>query len=119
MLRDSPVLSPPALDPDRMQRDAPWQDPPKPSAGLIGTPNTPTSPGDIFSSLTKGAGILSDAFGKASGQGQTTKPQGSSQSAPLIPPMLQGSLLNGGLLSNARAGIDLNRFFGLLSGRVV
>jgi spore germination cell wall hydrolase CwlJ-like protein len=126
----------PALDPDRMMRDPlapawqnpplgpgmggqnpPWQDVPKPSAGILGTPNTPGtgSADDIFSRLTKGAGVLSGAFDQASNQLTAAKrPSGSSPSRP----MTQDSLLTGGLLSRPRQGIDLNRFFGLLSGRV-
>lgn len=132
-----PSVSPPAVDPDRMQRDPlapawqnppagpgmggpnpPWQDVPKPSAGIMGTPNTPGQPGadDLFSKLTKSAGILSDAFGKAAGTGQGRRLSGPSPSRPLLP---QESLLSGGLLQPARQGIDLNRFFGLLSGRVI
>jgi hypothetical protein len=133
MLRDSPLLSPPALDPDRMQRDAspgilgpgmgganpPWQDPPKPSGGLLGTPNTPGMGGadDAFSRLTKGMGSLSGLLGGATDQMGSSRKRlsGSTASPPLVP---QTPLLTGGLLSNARQGIDLNRFFGLLSGRV-
>jgi spore germination cell wall hydrolase CwlJ-like protein len=126
----------PALDPDRMMRDPlapawqdplrgpgmggpnpPWQDVPKPSTGILGTPNTPGagSTDDIFSRLTKGAGVLSGAFDQASNQLTAAKrPSGLSPSRPLG----QDSLLTGGLLSRPRQGIDLNRFFGLLSGRV-
>jgi spore germination cell wall hydrolase CwlJ-like protein len=126
----------PALDPDRMMRDPlapawqnpplgpgmggknpPWQDVPKPSAGILGTPNTPGAAGstdDIFSRLTKGAGVLSGAFDQASNQLAAKRSSGLSPSRP----MTQDSLLAGGLLSRPRQGIDLNRFFGLLSGRV-
>jgi len=132
--------SPPAVDPDRMLRDAApslgippigpgmggsnppwqdppgpaWQDPPKPQAGLLGTP----SADDVFAKLTKNAGILSGALGQASSaMAPARKPSGASASRPLgiAPPE---PLLTSGLLSNARAGIDLNRFFGLLSGRI-
>jgi hypothetical protein len=131
-------LGQPAVDPDRMQRDPlapawqnppsgpgmggpnpPWQDPPtRQQPGLLGAPNTPGAAGgtdDIFSRLTKGAGVLSGAFDQASNQLTAAKrPSGSSPSRP----MTQDSLLAGGLLSRPRQGIDLNRFFGLLSGRV-
>ena len=130
----------PAVDPDRMARDAApslgappigpgmggpnppwqdparpaWQDPPKPQAGLLGTPATD----DLFSKLTKNAGILSGALGQASSaMAPARKPSGAGASRPLgiAPPE---PLLTSGLLSNARQGIDLNRFFGLLSGRI-
>jgi hypothetical protein len=128
--------SPPAVDPDRMVRDPapnlgtppigpgmggpnpPWQDPPGPTqAGILGTAQTATpSPEDFFAKLTKNAGILSGALGQAtSAMTPSRRLSGPSPSRPLG---IQEPLLTGGLLSNARAGIDLNRFFGLLSGRV-
>jgi spore germination cell wall hydrolase CwlJ-like protein len=126
----------PAVDPDRMVRDPlapaapgilgpgmgganpPWQDVPKPSAPAL-TPNTPGSPGpsvdDAFSRLTKGMSSLSGVLGQASDQMTPGKrPSGPSSSRPIAP----DPLLTSGLLSNARQGMDFNRFFGLLSGRV-
>jgi hypothetical protein len=134
----------PAVDPDRMQRDPltpawqnpptwqnpppgpgmgganpPWQDVPKPSTGILGTPNALGQPGtdDIFSRLTKGAGLLSGALDQATSamSAPSRKRMAETTSRPIAPPE---PLLTGGLLSNARQGIDLNRFFGLLSGRV-
>jgi hypothetical protein len=94
----------------------PWQDPPKPAQqGLLGTPSTD----DLFAKFSKGAGSLSGLLGQAAegtgSGGQRKRPSGSTASPPLVP---QTPLLTGGLLSNARQGIDLNRFFGLLSGRI-
>jgi len=98
--------------------------PPAQPGGLLSTPNTPGAPGadtgDLFSRLTKGAGILSDALGKASQPADGAKKLSpSSPSRPLLPQGPQEPLITGGLLSGPRAGIDLNRFFGLLSGRVM
>jgi hypothetical protein len=129
------IASPPPVDPDRMQRDPPapswqnppgilgpgmggpnppWQDPPKPpvAQSVLAAPEID----DVFSRLTKGAGLLSGALGQASSQmGAPKKLSGPSPSRPIVDSQ---PLLTGGLLSNARQGIDLNRFFGLLSGRV-
>jgi spore germination cell wall hydrolase CwlJ-like protein len=104
------LASPPALDPDRMVRDAPWQDPPsRQQPGLLGAD-------DMFAKFARGAGSLSGLLGQAADQtGGRKRLSGSVASPPLVP---QTPLLTGGLLSNARQGIDLNRFFGLLSGRV-
>jgi hypothetical protein len=128
------LAPPPPVDPDRMLRDPPapawqnppgilgpgmggpnppWQDPPKPAAqSVLAAPEIE----DVFSRLTKGAGLLSGALGQASSQmGAPKKLSGPSPSRPIVDSQ---PLLTGGLLSNARQGIDLNRFFGLLSGRV-
>jgi hypothetical protein len=130
--------SPPAVDPDRMVRDPapslgtpptgpgmggpnpPWQDPPvRQPQGLLSSPQATAgsaAPEDFFARLTKNAGILSGALGQAtSAMTPSRRLSGPSPSRPLG---IQDPLLTGGLLSNARAGIDLNRFFGLLSGRV-
>jgi hypothetical protein len=140
------IGSPPAVDPDRFARDPlspispgllgpslpgpsltgpgmgganpPWQDPPKPQ-GILG-PSSPASPlatpDDTFSRVSKNLGSLSGILGQASDQMGARKRLSSSPPSPSL--ISQASLLNGGLLSNARQGIDLNRFFGLLSGRV-
>jgi N-acetylmuramoyl-L-alanine amidase len=132
MLRDNP-LSPPPVDPNRMQRDNPLLSPPAvdpqrmlrddPKTGILGMSSTSDQSGidDAFSRLAKGSGLLSSGLGLASSGVGTTSSRPKSQPASLPPsrPMLsQDPLLASGLLSNARQGINLNRFFGLLSGRI-
>jgi hypothetical protein len=131
------MASPPPVDPDRMERDQPapawqnppgllgpgmggpnppWQDPPKPTT--VQNPLTPQpSAGDSFARLTKDMSALSGILGDTSmAMTPAKKLSGPSPSRPLIDSQ---PLLTGGLLSQARQGIDLNRFFGLLSGRVI
>jgi hypothetical protein len=131
------LASPPPVDPDRMERDQPapawqnppgllgpgmggpnppWQDPPKPTT--VQNPLTPQpSAGDSFARLTKDMSALSGILGDTSmAMTPAKKLSGPSPSRPLIDSQ---PLLTGGLLSQARQGIDLNRFFGLLSGRVI
>jgi hypothetical protein len=131
------LASPPPVDPDRMERDPPapawqnppgllgpgmggpnppWQDPPKPTT--VQSPLTPQpSAGDSFARLTKDMSALSGILGDTSmAMTPAKKLSGPSPSRPLIDSQ---PLLTGGLLSQARQGIDLNRFFGLLSGRVI
>jgi hypothetical protein len=113
-------LSPPASGPGMGGPNPPWQDPPKPT-GILGTPNTPKAAGteDNFARFAKDMGILSGAFGQSSSQmGASRKPSGSLLAGPSRPLVPQEQLLTSGLLSNPRQGMDLNRFFGLLSGRV-
>jgi hypothetical protein len=116
----SPLTPGTAPGPGMGGPNPPWQDPPKP-AGILGTPNTPKAAGmeDNFARFAKDMGILSGAFGQSSSQmGASRKPSGSLLAGPSRPLVPQEQLLTSGLLSNPRQGIDLNRFFGLLSGRV-
>jgi hypothetical protein len=117
MLRDPPAWqNPPGiLGPGMGGPNPPWQDPPKPTTAQ--SPLTPQpSAGDSFARLTKDMSALSGILGDTSSlMAPPKKLSGPSPSRPIVDSQ---PLLTGGLLSNARQGIDLNRFFGLLSGRV-
>jgi spore germination cell wall hydrolase CwlJ-like protein len=115
-------LSPPPLDPDRFARDAPAPGiagimaPPSQNTSLAGSAAPGPGGGKSFSEL---AGILSGGFNQASNvvggqKGERRRPSQSSS-----PELQTGSLLQGGILAGQRGGIDLSRYFGLLSGRGV
>jgi hypothetical protein len=115
-------LSPPPLDPDRFARDATTAAPglggllaPSQNTSLAGSGAPAPSGGRSFSDL---AGILSGGFNQASkvvgGQPGERRRRPSSQSSPELQ---TGSLLQGGILAGQQGGLDLSRYFGLLSGR--
>lgn len=123
------LASPPALDPDRFARDAPGpltvNVPPPMAASPLGP--APTSlagsaaPGGR--SMAELAGILSGGFAQARDVAGAPLPgrrrKSGSSMTPSSPELQTGSLLQGGILAGAQGGLDLNRFYGLLSGRVV
>jgi hypothetical protein len=113
----SGIASPPPLDPDRFARDAPAMAASPmagPSTSLAGSAS-PAEPagGRSFSEM---AGILSGGLGQAQ---KAITPRKRSSSSVSSPELQTGSLLQGGILAGPQRGLDLSRFYGLLSGRVV
>jgi hypothetical protein len=110
------MASPPPVDPDRFARDVPGLAP----TSLAGSASAPAAPGG-GRSLADLAGVLSGGLHQAQqiagGDTGRRKRSGSSLSSPSSPELQTGSLLQGGILASPQGGIDLSRYFGLLSGR--
>lgn len=118
------LASPPPVDPDRFARSAPAGAPSlAPSTSLAGSATPSAGPGG-GRSMAELAGILSGGFAQAQkvaggGTDGRRRRSSSSLSSPSSPELQTGSLLQGGILAGPQGGLDLSRYFGLLSGRVV
>jgi hypothetical protein len=123
--------SPPPLDPDRFAREpGPLTvNVPAPMAASPLAPAAGPSPTSLAGSAAPSgrsmadlAGILSGGFAQArdvAGAPPARRRKSGSSMTPSSPELQTGSLLQGGILAGAQGGIDLNRFYGLLSGRII